>query len=72
MSGVKTIPLVFGAVALMIASGVSYSMTGKYKTFLFFGSIFLTAGEILLSTMMPNTNKVAELFYLLISGIGAG
>lgn len=72
MSGVKTIPLVFGAVALMIASGVSYSMTGKYKRFLFVGSIFLTAGEILLSTMMPNTNKVAELFYLLIAGIGAG
>ncbi|KAJ3031935.1 UNVERIFIED_CONTAM: hypothetical protein HDU68_010015 [Siphonaria sp. JEL0065] len=71
-AGVKTIPLVFGVVALSITSGVYISKTGNYKRFLFIGPIFMIAGGSLTAFLDVNSLLVQKVFYLLIFGIGCG
>ncbi|KAI8909223.1 major facilitator superfamily domain-containing protein [Gorgonomyces haynaldii] len=72
VSGLQSIPLIFGVVILSISSGITISKTGRYKFFLFVGPVFLITGLALLSTLAPSTSRVASTFYLLITGIGIG
>ncbi|KAJ3016809.1 UNVERIFIED_CONTAM: hypothetical protein HDU68_012013 [Siphonaria sp. JEL0065] len=71
-AGVKTIPLVFGVVALSITSGVYISKTGNYKRFLFIGPVFMISGASLTAFLDVNSLLVQKVFYLLIFGIGCG
>lgn len=72
ISGVKSIPLIFGTVFFSILSGQLISRTGTYKIWLYIGPIFLVTGQALLSTLSRETSRVAGIFYLLITGIGIG
>ena len=50
-SGLDSIPLVFGMVALSICTGVFISKTGRYKPLFTIGPLIIITGQALLSTM---------------------
>ncbi|KAJ3270016.1 hypothetical protein HDV01_000727 [Terramyces sp. JEL0728] len=72
VSGLQSIPMIFGVVFLSILSGQLISRTGHYKIFLLIGPFFLVGGQVLLSTLTPDTHLWQEIIYLLIAGIGIG
>lgn len=72
IAGLESIPLLFGVVGLSIASGISISVTGRYKMWFFIGPVFSIVGMAFLTTLRLNTSRVAEVFYLLLCGIGLG
>ncbi|KAJ3012972.1 UNVERIFIED_CONTAM: hypothetical protein HDU68_000929 [Siphonaria sp. JEL0065] len=71
-AGIKTIPLVFGVVALSITSGIYISKTGNYKRFLFIGPAFMIAGASLTASLDVTSLLFQKVVYLLIFGIGCG
>ncbi|KAJ3365321.1 hypothetical protein HDU91_002251, partial [Kappamyces sp. JEL0680] len=71
-SGLKCIPLVFGAAFFSIVSGRVISASGRFRPWLLIGPLFLVAGESLLSTLDGSSKKSMEIIYLMVAGTGVG
>ncbi|MFB7914388.1 MDR family MFS transporter [Streptomyces sp. NPDC056061] len=72
LSGVRTLPMVFGLLVSSIYSGNAVSRTGRYRIFPIVGSLVMAIGLYLLSRMGPDTGVWLESLYMLVLGVGIG
>lgn len=72
MSGVRTLPLVAGLFATSILSGQVVGKTGRYRYFPIAGTLVMSLGLYLMSTMGRDTGTWLESLYMLILGLGIG
>jgi MFS family permease len=71
-SGLLLIPLMAGLLTTSIVSGRLITSTGRYKRYPIIGSVVMTTGMILLSTMSPDISLWLVLAYMLVLGCGVG
>jgi MFS family permease len=71
-SGLLTLPMIFGLLLSSMIVGNLISRTGRWKAFMVTGSILLTVGLYLMSTIEFDTNYVVVSLYMLILGAGVG
>ncbi|KAJ3319697.1 hypothetical protein HDV06_006113 [Boothiomyces sp. JEL0866] len=71
-SGIDTIPLVMGLVALVILSGLFAGKTGHYFPCILLGSIMTGIGAYLMSTLDENSQAWQRIIYIMIPGFGLG
>ncbi|WP_033823350.1 MDR family MFS transporter [Kitasatospora sp. MBT63] len=72
VSGVRTLPMVFGLLIASVFSGNVVSRTGRYRIFPIVGSLVMAAGLYLLSLMGPDTGSGLESLYMFVLGTGIG
>jgi MFS family permease len=71
-SGIDTIPMVLGLVVMSILSGIIVSKVGYYTQFLYLGTIFMSIGAGLLTTLKPNSSHEKWIPYQALLGFGVG
>ncbi|MFJ1563833.1 MDR family MFS transporter [Streptomyces erythrochromogenes] len=72
ISGVRTLPMVFGLLIASVFSGNVVSKTGRYRIFPIVGNAVMGIGLYLLSRMEPDTNSLLESLYMFVLGTGIG
>ncbi|WP_405422166.1 MDR family MFS transporter [Streptomyces erythrochromogenes] len=72
ISGVRTLPMVFGLLIASVFSGNVVSKTGHYRMFPIVGNAVMGVGLYLLSRMEPGTNSLLESLYMFVLGTGIG
>ncbi|MGR4881027.1 MDR family MFS transporter [Streptomyces sp. LARHCF249] len=72
ISGVRTLPMVFGLLLASIFSGNVVSKTGRYRIFPIAGCAVMGVGLYLLSRMGPGTSTLLESLYMFVLGTGIG
>ncbi|MFE4949693.1 MDR family MFS transporter [Leifsonia sp. NPDC056665] len=71
-SGLLTLPMIVGLLLSSTIVGNLISRFGKWKAFMVAGSVLLTVGLYLMSTIEYDTNYVLVSLYMLILGAGVG
>ena len=71
-SGLLTLPMIFGLLLSSMIVGNLISRFGKWKAFMVVGSVLLTVGLYLMSTIEYDTNYLLVSVYMLILGAGVG
>ena len=71
-SGLRMLPMVLGLLGASISAGVVVGRTGHYKTFPIVGSLLMTVGLLLMSTMDAETGFFTISLFMLVLGIGIG
>lgn len=71
-SGMLMLPLVAGLLTASITSGRLITRWGRYKIFPILGSVLLTLGMWLLSTMGPDTTQLVASAHMVVVGLGIG
>ncbi len=71
-SGLHTLPMVVGLLAMSMSSGVIVGRTGRYKLFPVAGTAVMAIGFVLLSRMGPDTSTTLQSLYLVVLGAGIG
>jgi len=71
-SGLLTLPMIFGLLLSSMIVGNLISRFGKWKGYMIVGSVLLTVGLYLMSTIAFDTNYVIVSLYMLILGAGVG
>ncbi|MFE9931070.1 MDR family MFS transporter [Streptomyces sp. NPDC005533] len=72
ISGVRTLPMVFGLLIASVFSGNVTSRTGRYRIFPIVGNAVTGVGLYLLSLMRPGTSTLLESLYMFVLGTGIG
>ncbi|MFD6228106.1 MDR family MFS transporter [Streptomyces sp. NPDC060232] len=72
ISGVRTLPMVFGLLLASVFSGNVVSKTGRYRIFPIVGNAVMGVGLYLLSRMEPGTSTLLESVYMFVLGTGIG
>ncbi|MGP3689398.1 MDR family MFS transporter [Streptomyces sp. IBSNAI002] len=72
VSGVRTLPMVFGLLIASVFSGNVTSKTGRYRIFPIVGNAVMGVGLYLLSRMEPGTGTLLESLYMFVLGTGIG
>ncbi|AQT75314.1 MULTISPECIES: MDR family MFS transporter [Streptomyces] len=72
ISGVRTLPMVFGLLLASVFSGNVVSKTGRYRIFPIVGNAVMGIGLYLLSRMEPGTDSLLESLYMFVLGVGIG
>ncbi|WP_310963661.1 MDR family MFS transporter [Nocardioides terrisoli] len=71
-SGLLLMPMMLSAMVFSLGGGQVMSRTGHYKAFPIVGTILLTSGMWLFSTMTVDTSKSTTAFYMVLLGAGMG
>nr|KAJ3418031.1 hypothetical protein HK105_000452 [Polyrhizophydium stewartii] len=71
-AGLSTIPFVGGLIVMSIGSGIIVSRWFYFTPFFFVGSVVLTVGALLMSTMTQYSTRAQQVGYQLIAGLGVG
>jgi len=71
-SGLQLLPLMLGMLSTFIPSGRLVSRWGRYKIFPLVGTLVMTSGLYLLSTLTPSTTLFVSSIYMLVVGAGIG
>ncbi|MGN6427800.1 MDR family MFS transporter [uncultured Leifsonia sp.] len=71
-SGLLTLPMIFGLLLSSMIVGNLISRFGKWKAYMVVGSILLTVGLYLMSTIEYDTNYVVVSVYMFVLGAGVG
>ena len=71
-SGLLLLPLMAGLMTTSILSGRVIAKTGHYRRWPIAGMGIAAVGMYLLSTMEPDTTRVASSLYMLVVGVGLG
>lgn len=71
-SGLLTLPMILGLLLSSMIVGNLISRFGKWKGFMIAGSVLLTAGLYLMSTIEYDTNYWLVSLYMLVLGAGVG
>ena len=72
ISGLMTLPMIGGLLISSAVVGQVISRTGTWKRFVVAGSVLLTVGMLLMSTIAYDTNFVLVSVYMFILGSGVG
>ncbi|MFJ4681935.1 MDR family MFS transporter [Streptomyces sp. NPDC091377] len=72
VSGVRTLPMVFGLLIASVFSGNVVSKTGRYRIFPIVGTLVMGVGLYLMSLMGPGTGVWLESLYMFVLGTGIG
>jgi EmrB/QacA subfamily drug resistance transporter len=72
VSGLLLLPLLIGLLAMSISSGIYISRTGRYRWFPLAGTIIVTIGLALLSSLGAHTSLTIVGLDILVFGIGLG
>ncbi|WP_043174995.1 MDR family MFS transporter [Streptomyces sp. NRRL B-24484] len=72
ISGVRTLPMVFGLLIASVFSGTMVSRTGRYRIFPIVGSAVMGVGLYLLSLMDADTPSWQQSLSMLVLGAGIG
>ncbi|EJD36920.1 MFS general substrate transporter [Auricularia subglabra TFB-10046 SS5] len=72
MSGIRLIPMSFGASLLSVVSGILLSRFKKYRPIIWTGWVIMTIGFGLMIMLDEKTSVAAQEIFLLIAGIGVG
>ncbi|MEV4610983.1 MDR family MFS transporter [Kitasatospora sp. NPDC049258] len=72
VSGVRTLPMVFGLLIASVFSGNVVSRTGRYRIFPIIGSLVMALGLYLLSRMDADTGAGLASLYMFVLGTGIG
>jgi EmrB/QacA subfamily drug resistance transporter len=71
-SGLLLIPMMLGATATSLVSGLVTSKTGRYKILPVTGAVVMTLGLFLLTHLGPDTSRLTSALYFVVLGIGMG
>ena len=71
-SGLQMVPMMGGALATSIGSGLLISRFGRYRLFPIAGTAIMAIGMLLLSRMNEQTDSTVLLIYVLMLGLGLG
>lgn len=71
-SGLRTLPMVAGLLVASISAGTVVGRTGRYKIFPLAGSLLMTLGLLLMSTMDADTGFWTISAFMLVLGVGIG
>ena len=71
-SGLRTLPMVAGLLVASISAGTVVGRTGRYKAFPIAGSLLMTLGLLLMSTMDADTGFWTISAFMLVLGVGIG
>ncbi|KAJ3269556.1 hypothetical protein HDV01_001318, partial [Terramyces sp. JEL0728] len=72
LSGLESIPMIFGLVLTATVSGALVGKHGNYRVWFFGGAVLLAVGLFLVSRLGPGTPKVLQIIFLFIGGLGVG
>ncbi len=72
MSGLRLLPMMAGLFTTSIVTGFLVSRGWKYRPFPILGTVVMTVGLILLSTVNGSTSSVVLGLYMLVLGMGLG
>jgi EmrB/QacA subfamily drug resistance transporter len=72
VAGLMSLPMVFGVLVSSTVAGQLITRFGRWKAYLVVGSIVMTGGFLLLSTIDARTGMVPLAAYMLVLGIGVG
>ena len=71
-SGLKLVPFMLGILAMSILTGKRISKTGKYKKFPLIGSLVMTLGLLLMTTLSISTPFWQLAIFSMLIGMGLG
>ncbi len=71
-SGLQLIPLMLGVVVFSILAGLLISHFGRYKIFPILGTLVMSIGMYLLSTLSPTTPTTKLYLFSFVLGVGLG
>jgi EmrB/QacA subfamily drug resistance transporter len=71
-SGLLLLPMMIAAMSVSMLGGLVISKTGRYRAFPIVGTVLLTAGLWLFSTMSVNTSTFQTGVYMAVLGAGMG
>ncbi|MBG0561858.1 MDR family MFS transporter [Actinoplanes aureus] len=72
VAGLMGLPMVFGLLVSSTVAGALITKYGKWKAYLVAGSVVMTAGMLLLSTIGAGTSVLVLSVYMAVLGIGVG
>ncbi len=72
VSGLATLPMIFGLVVASTVSGKLITKYGKWKNFLVVGGALLSAGMLLMGTMSRDSHYWLLSIYMVLMGAGTG
>ncbi|MFE7593859.1 MDR family MFS transporter [Kitasatospora sp. NPDC057512] len=71
-SGLLLMPMMFGMLIVSLVVGQAVTKTGKYRIYPIIGTIVMTVGLILLSTMGIGTSRFTSACWMVVLGAGMG
>lgn len=71
-SGLLLMPMMLGMLVISLVVGQTVTRTGKYKIFPIIGTVVMTAGMFLLSTMGTETSSLTSACWMVVLGAGMG
>jgi EmrB/QacA subfamily drug resistance transporter len=71
-SGLLLLPLMFGMLVVMLATGQAVTRTGRYRAFPIIGGVGMTAGMLVLLALDVDTSTVMSSVLTAVVGIGMG
>ncbi|MEU4426282.1 MDR family MFS transporter [Actinoplanes sp. NPDC024001] len=72
VAGLMGLPMVFGLLVSSTVAGALITKHGRWKAYLVAGSVVMTAGMLLLSTIGAGTSVLVLSVYMAVLGIGVG
>ncbi len=71
-SGLLLMPMMFGMLVVSLVVGQAVTKTGKYRIYPIIGTVVMTAGMVLLSTLSTDTSGFASACWMVVLGAGMG
>jgi len=72
VAGLMSLPMIFGLLVSSTVAGQLITKYGRWKIYLVAGSVVMTAGMLLLSTVDENTSVLVLSVHMAVLGIGVG
>ncbi|WP_084298502.1 MDR family MFS transporter [Actinoplanes friuliensis] len=72
VAGLMSLPMIFGLLVSSTVAGALITKYGRWKAYLVAGSIVMTGGMLLLSTISATTSALMLSIYMAVLGIGVG
>ncbi|MER7702955.1 MDR family MFS transporter [Kitasatospora sp. NPDC097605] len=71
-SGLLLMPMMFGMLVISLVVGQAVTKTGKYRIYPIIGTVVMTAGMLLLSTLSTGTSGFVSACWMVVLGAGMG
>ena len=72
VAGLMSLPMIFGLLVSSTVAGALITKYGRWKAYLVWGAVIMTAGMLLLSRIGADTSVVMVSVYMVVLGVGVG